>query len=42
MLTIKITLETLKLIEEKYKDYIVETLTNTSHFGSNNEYVILI
>jgi tRNA G10 N-methylase Trm11 len=27
---------------EKYKDYIVETLTNTSHFGSNNEYVILI
>ena len=27
---------------EKYKDYIVETLTNTSHFGSNNEHVILI
>ena len=27
---------------EKYKDCIIETLTNTSHFGSNNEYVILI
>ena len=27
---------------EKYKDKIVETLTNKSHFGSNNEYVILI
>ena len=27
---------------EKYKDKIVETLTNRSHFGSNNEYVILI
>lgn len=26
----------------KYKNYIVETLTNTSHFGHNNEYVILI
>ena len=27
---------------KKYKDYIVETLTNKSHFGKNNEYVILI
>ena len=27
---------------EKYKDYIVETLENKSHFGKNNEYVVLI
>jgi len=27
---------------EKYKDKIVETLTNKSHFGTNFEYVILI
>ena len=27
---------------EKYKNYIVENLTNRSHFGLNNEYVILI
>ena len=27
---------------EKYKDKIVETITNKSHFGSNNEYVIVI
>ena len=27
---------------EKYKDKIVETLTNKSHFGKNQEYVILI
>lgn len=27
---------------EKYKDNIVEVITNKSHFGSNNEYVILI
>ena len=27
---------------EKYKNYIVETLTNKSHFGTNNEYVIII
>jgi hypothetical protein len=26
----------------KYKDKIVETLTNTSHFGKNNEYVCII
>ena len=27
---------------EKYKDKIVETLINKSHFGSNKEYVVLI
>jgi len=27
---------------EKYKNNIVETIENKSHFGSNNEYVILI
>lgn len=27
---------------EKYKNYIVETITNTSHLGTNNEYVVLI
>lgn len=27
---------------EKYKSNIVEVITNKSHFGSNNEYVILI
>ena len=27
---------------EKYKNYIVETIENKSHFGSNFEYVILI
>lgn len=27
---------------EKYKDKIVKTLTNKSHFGSNHEYVVLI
>ena len=27
---------------EKYKDYIIETLTNKSHFGTNNEYIIVI
>ena len=27
---------------EKYKNNIVETITNKSHFGTNNEYVILI
>lgn len=27
---------------EKYADYIVETIKNTSHFGTNNEKVILI
>lgn len=27
---------------EQYKDYIVEELTNRSHFGSNKEYVVLI
>ena len=27
---------------EKYKDFIVETLENTSHFGTNYEYVIVI
>ncbi len=27
---------------EKYRDKIVETLTNKSHFGSNNEYVVFI
>lgn len=27
---------------EKYKDYIVETLENKSHFGKNYEYVVLI
>lgn len=27
---------------EKYKDYIVEELTNKSHFNKNSEYVILI
>jgi len=27
---------------EKYKDKIVETITNESHFGKNNEYVIVI
>ena len=27
---------------EKYKDYIVDTITNKSHFGCNNEYIILI
>ena len=27
---------------EKYKDQIVETIENKSHFGKNNEYVILI
>lgn len=26
----------------KYKNYIVDTITNKSHFGSNNEYVVLI
>lgn len=29
-------------VVEKYKDYIVETLTNQSHFGTNHEYVVLI
>lgn len=27
---------------EKYKDNIVETLENTSHFGRNNEYLVVI
>lgn len=27
---------------EKYKDYIVETISNKSHFGENKEYVVLI
>ena len=27
---------------EKYKNNIIETLENKSHFGKNNEYVILI
>lgn len=27
---------------EKYKDYIVESIENKSHFGTNNEYVIFI
>lgn len=27
---------------EKYKDKIVETLTNKSHFGTNFEYVVFI
>lgn len=27
---------------EKYKNYIIETITNRSHFGINTEYVILI
>lgn len=27
---------------EKYKNYIVEELTNKSHFNKNSEYVILI
>ena len=26
----------------KYKEYIKETITNTSHFGTNNEYIIVI
>lgn len=26
----------------KYTDYIKETITNTSHFGMNNEYIIVI
>lgn len=27
---------------EKYKNYVVETITNRSHFGKNNEYVLLV
>lgn len=27
---------------DKYKNNIVETLTNTSHFGRNNEYVVVL
>ena len=27
---------------DKYKDYIVDVIVNKSHFGSNNEYVIMI
>ena len=27
---------------DKYKDYIVETISNKSHFGENKEYVVLI
>lgn len=27
---------------EQYKDYIVEELTNKSHFGTNSEYVVLV
>lgn len=27
---------------DKYKDYIVEIITNKSHFGSNDEYVVVI
>lgn len=27
---------------EKYKNYIVETIENTSHFGRNNEYIVVI
>lgn len=27
---------------EKYKNYIVETITNKSHFGENNEYILYI
>lgn len=27
---------------DKYKDFIVETLENTSHFGRNNEYIVVI
>jgi hypothetical protein len=26
----------------KYKQYIIETITNASHFGTNQEYIILI
>ena len=26
----------------RYKDYIVDIITNKSHFGKNNEYVIKI
>ena len=29
-------------ITEKYKNYIVDTITNTSHLGTNNEYIVLI
>ena len=26
----------------RYKDYIVDIITNKSHFGKNNEYIIKI
>ena len=31
-----------KIVDEDFKDNVVETIVNKSHFGSNNEYIILI
>lgn len=31
-----------KIVDEDFKKYIVETIKNTSHFGTNNEYVLVV
>lgn len=27
---------------ERYKDYIIDEITNSSHFGNRKEYIVLI
>lgn len=31
-----------KIVDDDFKQYVVETLTNESHLGSNNEYVVIV